>query len=107
MKGIRLYHYTIPGGKIDIWDNITNTVKREIEEEVWIRIRDIKYIWCIKSIARIWWIKYELFEIITDQKSIIWESDKFEHISWAEKMQNFENKNPKPYKKGTFYKFDD
>jgi len=62
-KFFMLYHkrgqkYVFPGGKIDKWHTLENTVKKELKEELGIEVTGVKNLWSFKEI-----MPYGLFNL--------------------------------------------
>lgn len=76
--------YVFPGGKIEKWDSIEETVIREVKEETWVEVKSQKTIWEFKEI-----LKWNIWNLIYVETEIEWEPqnmepDKTTHFQRAE-----------------------
>lgn len=80
--------YVFPGGKVEKWDTIEQTVIKEIKEEIWVEVSSQKVIWEFKEILmwNIWNLVYVETEIIWEPKNM--EPDKTTHLEWAEIIED-------------------
>jgi isoleucyl-tRNA synthetase/ADP-ribose pyrophosphatase YjhB (NUDIX family) len=94
-KYLMAYHiawqkYVFPGGKIEKWQSIADAVKQELQEELWVKTKEIKEIWVRKN--TVWWKIWNIHQIQVD---IEWEPKNMEpnkctHIVRAE-IVNIDN----------------
>lgn len=76
--------YTVPGGKVDIWESIEQSLVREVEEEIGVKVIQANLIGQMKTIWSGGLVCHIHFEVTIEWEPIICEPEKFSRIVWVE-----------------------
>jgi len=92
-KFFMLYHkkgqkYVFPGWKIDKWDSLEKTVKKELKEEVGIDVKNINNLWSFKEIMPHWLFNLNVIDIEYSGEPQNLETEKHTHSVWAEIIES-------------------
>lgn len=92
-KFFMLYHkkgqkYVFPGWKIDKWDSVEKTVKKELKEELGISVEKINQLWSFKEIMPYWLFNLNIIEVEYTGEPQNLEPEKHTHTVWAEIIES-------------------
>ncbi len=92
-KFFMLYHqkaqkYVFPGGKVEKWDNIEQTVIKELKEEIWIDVKSINLIGSFKEILSFGLFNLNMIDVEYEWEPQNIEKEKHSHIAWAEIIES-------------------
>jgi len=60
---IKWQKYLFPWGKVEKWDSLETTIKKEIQEELGVEVTSMKSLWSTKQILHGWLFNLNMFEI--------------------------------------------
>lgn len=87
----RFNHYQVPGGKVDAGESIEEGLIREVEEEIGVKVKQVKYLWSAKVFFRLGAFVEHIFEIEIVWEPQVMEPEKCSHI-WRGKVTKAKTK---------------
>ncbi len=92
-KFFMLYHkkgqkYVFPGGKIDKWHDIEQTVKKELKEEIWVDVTKVNHLWSFKEIMPYGLFNLNIIDVEYSGEPQNLEPEKHTHTVWAEIIES-------------------
>ncbi len=95
-KFLQFYHskslrYEFPGGKIEKWFTIMDTVKKEIKEELGVEVNEIIELWSFKEIIKWHLLNLHYVDVIIEGEPKNMEPEKHPQMIWAEVIKSENN----------------